>query len=60
MNDPWLPLIAALSGKRTATPSTWPARKVHRIDGCYFDAQAADRRRPAQARGPSGPAAVAR
>jgi hypothetical protein len=32
MNDPWLPLIAALSGKRTTTPSTWPIRKVHRLE----------------------------
>jgi hypothetical protein len=32
MNDPWLPLIAALSGKRTSTPSTWPVRKVHRLE----------------------------
>jgi len=33
MNDPWLPMIAALSGQRIATPSTWPAREVHRLDG---------------------------
>jgi hypothetical protein len=32
MNDPWLPLIAALSGKRTSTPSTWPVRTVHRLE----------------------------
>ena len=27
MNDPWLPMIAALSGQRITTPSTWPARE---------------------------------
>jgi len=32
MNDPWLPMIAALSGQRVTPPSTWPAREVHRID----------------------------
>jgi hypothetical protein len=32
MNDPWLPMIAALSGQRVTTPSTWPAREVHRLD----------------------------
>jgi hypothetical protein len=48
MNDPWLPLIAALSGQRIATPSTWPVRNVHRIDGCYFAAQAGAQRRSRQ------------
>jgi hypothetical protein len=32
MKDPWLPMIAALSGQRIATPSSWPAREVHRLD----------------------------
>jgi hypothetical protein len=45
MNDPWMPLIAALSGKRTATPTTWPVRKVYRIEGYVADAEAAARRR---------------
>jgi hypothetical protein len=32
MNDPWLLLIAALSGQRTNVPSTWPVRTIHRLD----------------------------
>jgi hypothetical protein len=35
MNNPWLSLIAALSGQRIRTPSTWPVREVHRL----FDAR---------------------
>jgi hypothetical protein len=35
MNDPWLSLIAALSGQRISTPSNWPVREVHRL----FDAR---------------------
>jgi len=35
MNNPWLSLIAALSGQRINTPSTWPVREVHRL----FDAR---------------------
>jgi hypothetical protein len=31
MNTPWLSLIAALSGQRISTPSTWPVREVHRL-----------------------------
>jgi hypothetical protein len=31
MNNPWLSLIAALSGQRINTPSTWPVREVHRL-----------------------------
>ena len=31
MNNPWLSLIAALSGQRISTPSTWPVREVHRL-----------------------------
>jgi hypothetical protein len=60
MNDPWLPLIAALSGQRTATPSTWPVRNVHRIDCCLSVTQVADRRRTRSAGGASAPAPVAR
>jgi hypothetical protein len=37
MKDPWLPMIAALSGQRIATPSSWPAREVHRLD-CHGSA----------------------
>ena len=45
MNDPWLPVMAALSGKRIATPTAWPVRKVYRIEGYVADAVAAARRR---------------
>ena len=45
MKDPWMPFIAALSGKRIATPTSWPARKVYRIEGYVADAEAAARRR---------------
>jgi hypothetical protein len=31
MNDSWLSLIAALSGQRIRTPSSWPVREVHRL-----------------------------
>ena len=31
MNNPWLSLIAALSGQRISTPSTWPVREIHRL-----------------------------
>jgi hypothetical protein len=31
MNNPWLSLIAALSGQRISTPSNWPVREVHRL-----------------------------
>jgi hypothetical protein len=31
MKNPWLSLIAALSGQRIRTPSTWPVREVHRL-----------------------------
>ncbi len=31
MNDPWLSLITALSGKRVSTPFTWPVREIHRL-----------------------------
>jgi hypothetical protein len=31
MNNPWSSLIAALSGQRISTPSTWPVREVHRL-----------------------------
>jgi hypothetical protein len=31
MNDSWLSLIAALSGQRIHTPSSWPVREVHRL-----------------------------
>jgi len=31
MNNPWLSLIAALSGQRIRTPSNWPVREVHRL-----------------------------
>jgi hypothetical protein len=31
MNNPWLSLIAALSGQRITTPSTWPVREIHRL-----------------------------
>ena len=31
MNNPWLSLIAALSGQRISTPSSWPVREVHRL-----------------------------
>lgn len=31
MNNPWLSLIAALSGERVSTPPTWPVREVHRL-----------------------------
>jgi hypothetical protein len=37
MKDPWLPMIAALSGQRVSTPSNWPAREVHRLD-CHVSA----------------------
>ncbi|MEO7115522.1 MAG: hypothetical protein ABIZ18_06660 [Caldimonas sp.] len=40
MNDPWLLLIAALSGQRTTIPSTWPVRTVHRLDS-YVSARSA-------------------
>jgi len=49
MNDPWLPMIAALSGQRITPPSTWPARAVHRIDdqaAAVRSASRADRRWP--------------
>jgi len=44
MNDPWLPMIAALSGQRITTPSTWPAREVHRLDSHGSVARVARRR----------------
>jgi hypothetical protein len=31
MNNPWPSLIAALSGERVRTPSTWPVREIHRL-----------------------------
>jgi hypothetical protein len=43
MNNPWLSLIAALSGQRINTPSTWPVREVHRL----FEVRAT---RPAEGR----------
>jgi hypothetical protein len=39
MNNPWLSLIAALSGQRIRTPSNWPVREVHRL----FDVRATPR-----------------
>jgi len=39
MNNPWLSLIAALSGERISTPSHWPVREVHRL----FEARATAR-----------------
>lgn len=60
MNDPWLPLIAALSGKRTTSPATWPSRKVYRIEGYVTDAAAQARRLEAQARRTGMPTPAAR
>jgi hypothetical protein len=31
MSNPWLSVIAALSGKRLSTPLIWPVREVHRL-----------------------------
>ncbi len=31
MNDPWTTLVETLAGQRRALPSTWPARRVHRM-----------------------------
>ncbi|MEO8311307.1 MAG: hypothetical protein ABI520_09065 [Caldimonas sp.] len=31
MNNPWLSLIAVLSGERVNAPLTWPVREVHRL-----------------------------
>ena len=45
MIDPWMPFIAVLSGKCIATPTTWPVRKVYRIEGYVANAAAAARRR---------------
>src|SRR5664279_6052787 len=50
MNDPWLPLIAALSGQRTTTPATWPSCRVHRLLGYLTEERheaRPERRRPA-------------
>ncbi|MBC7974566.1 MAG: hypothetical protein H7138_06225 [Myxococcales bacterium] len=44
MNDPWTLFIAALSGQRTTTPSTWPARTVHRLDSYTATARASQQR----------------
>jgi hypothetical protein len=47
MKDPWLPMIAALSGQRVTTPSSWPVREVHRLD-CHVSAARAAARSGAQ------------
>jgi hypothetical protein len=31
MNDPWTTLVETLAGQRRVLPSTWPARRVHRM-----------------------------
>jgi hypothetical protein len=31
MNDPWTNLVEMLAGQRRASPSSWPARRVHRM-----------------------------
>jgi hypothetical protein len=50
MKDPWLFLIAALSGHCVATPTSWSARRVHRLDSsiAVAQAQAAARRQALQ------------
>jgi hypothetical protein len=58
MNDPWLLLIAALSGQRTHVPSTWPARTVHRLDSCSSVARAAQQTH--RSREQAAPARLAR
>jgi hypothetical protein len=45
MNNPWLSLIAALSGQRISTPSTWPVREVHRLFDVRVTRSAEDARR---------------
>jgi len=31
MNDPWSNLVETLAGHRRTLPSSWPARRVHRM-----------------------------
>jgi len=54
MNNPWLSLIAALSGRRVSTPSTWPVRQVHRLleDRAVRPADCRQTRPPHRHRGP--------
>jgi hypothetical protein len=30
-NDPWTTLVETLAGQRRVVPSSWPARRVHRM-----------------------------
>jgi len=58
MNNPWPSLIAALSGERVRTPSTWPVREIHRLcDVCA--AKSGDSRQARQSNRPRVPAFAA-
>jgi hypothetical protein len=57
MNDPWLPMIAALSGQRIATPATWPAREIHRLDNQTSAVRSAPRAEGRQSHGGQAPSA---
>ena len=59
MNNPWPSLIAALSGERVPTPSTWPVREIHRLCGlspANSDGARLVRHQPQRRRVPSLPA----